>query len=262
MQGPRAPQTWTAQTPARSYGTLIPGRRYEVLRPFVDYDGDTHAPGERWTFLGSNFLPYDDGLSLFVSLDGKQEWHIRLQDRPEEQAAIIATLAQHMVEVKENDAGSPPPIPATPAVSPGTASSAARSLAVTALPGVVVGAVAGYAIAVSMYDGEAARMSTAIALGGALAGLVVGVLLGLRMHAARQWQALRAAVPIGLPAASVEALLGKPDRQMELFPSSAAAATWTYVHATFAGIRLRSGTAVDFDRRDRVLDVRRLRGWR
>lgn len=45
---------------------LIPGRRYEVILPFVDFDGDLHEPPQQWVFLGHNFVPYDDGLMLWV----------------------------------------------------------------------------------------------------------------------------------------------------------------------------------------------------
>ena len=79
-----------------AFGPLEPGARYAVIVPFVDHDRDRHEIGESWTFLGHNFLPYDDGLSLFVSLDGEQEWHIRLQWRPEEQADVIDGLADHV----------------------------------------------------------------------------------------------------------------------------------------------------------------------
>ncbi|MCB8879676.1 DUF3601 domain-containing protein [Acidisoma cellulosilytica] len=68
---------------------MIPGCRYAVIQPFKDYDGGCHAIGERWVFLGANFLPYEDGRSLFVSLDGQREWHIRLQSRPEAQGPIL-----------------------------------------------------------------------------------------------------------------------------------------------------------------------------
>ncbi|MES2445473.1 MAG: DUF3601 domain-containing protein [Pseudomonadota bacterium] len=87
---------WTARLPRQGFKHLKPGRRYEVTAPFTDYDGDLHPAGERWRFLTHNFLPYEDGLSLFVSLDDAQEWHIRLQWRPETQAAIIDALEQHL----------------------------------------------------------------------------------------------------------------------------------------------------------------------
>ncbi len=85
--------------PARPHGLLIPGRRYRVRKSFTDYDQDEHPSGESWVYLGFNFLPYDDGLSLFVSLDGEQEWHIRLQWRPEQQGLIIDNLVDYVVAV-------------------------------------------------------------------------------------------------------------------------------------------------------------------
>jgi hypothetical protein len=70
--------------------------RFEVVRDFTDYDGEAHLAGESWTFVGHNFLPYDDGLSLFVSLDGEREWHIRLQWRDSQQGPVIDNLDAHI----------------------------------------------------------------------------------------------------------------------------------------------------------------------
>jgi hypothetical protein len=75
---------------------LVPGGLYEVISEFVDFDRVAHPSGERWTFLGSAFLPHDDGLSLFVSLDGQAEWHIRLQWRLEDQGPIIEHLKDYI----------------------------------------------------------------------------------------------------------------------------------------------------------------------
>ena len=73
------------------------GLAYRVARPFTDHDGVLHPAGECWTYLGHNFVPYHDGLSLFVSLDGAQEWQIRLSWLPEDQGHIIDALADHLV---------------------------------------------------------------------------------------------------------------------------------------------------------------------
>ena len=77
---------------------LVAGKRYRVVREFQDYDRDTHPIGESWTFMGFSFLPYDDGLSLFVSKDGRGEWHIRMQWRPEEQGAVLDNLVEYVAE--------------------------------------------------------------------------------------------------------------------------------------------------------------------
>ncbi len=91
MYGPKPSGHWTKHDKKHGpgYRGMIPGRRYVVLRAFRDYDGDMHAPGEAWVFLGSAFLPYEEGLSLFVSLDGKQEWHIRMQRLEQEQGPVL-----------------------------------------------------------------------------------------------------------------------------------------------------------------------------
>ena len=72
---------------------LQPGQRYAVVRAFTDFDGHVHPVGETWTYLTQSFVPYHDGLSLFVSLDGVREWRIRLQWRREQQGPIIDSLA-------------------------------------------------------------------------------------------------------------------------------------------------------------------------
>ncbi len=96
MHGPCPPGHWMSRLAPNKFGPLEVGRRYEVVRPFDDYDKVRHEVGEAWTFLGYNFLPYDDGLSLFVSLDGQQEWHIRMQWRPEEQGEIIGNFGDYV----------------------------------------------------------------------------------------------------------------------------------------------------------------------
>lgn len=53
-------------------------RTYRVVREFIDLDGGTHIPGETWKFVGSSYLPYHDGLSLFVQNE-QGEWHIRFK---------------------------------------------------------------------------------------------------------------------------------------------------------------------------------------
>jgi hypothetical protein len=68
--------------------TLITGQRYCVVQEFVDYDQQVHPVGETWVFETTNFVPYEDGLTLHVLIYGLPLVY-RLQQRPEEQAAII-----------------------------------------------------------------------------------------------------------------------------------------------------------------------------
>lgn len=96
MHGPKPAGHWTTSVKAAPFKHLKPGARCVVSAAFRDYDGDLHAMGESWVFLGHSFLPHDDGLSLLVSLDHLSEWHIRLQWRPEEQANIIDNLDSYI----------------------------------------------------------------------------------------------------------------------------------------------------------------------
>jgi hypothetical protein len=79
---------------------LEAGRRYRVCREFVDFDGDIHPAGEEWKFLGASFLPYEDGLSLFVTLDGAREWQIRMQWRADTQGGVLDDLSGYLVPVE------------------------------------------------------------------------------------------------------------------------------------------------------------------
>lgn len=104
MFGPMPAGHWSGRSSAGSMpdlGPLKPGRRFRVTRAFEDFDGCIHPPGEIWTYLGHNFLPCDDGMSLFVSLDGEQERHIRLQWRPDAQGAVLDDLGAFFAPVAD-----------------------------------------------------------------------------------------------------------------------------------------------------------------
>ncbi len=77
---------------------LIPGKRYRVVAPFADYDGITHQIGETWTFQSKSFLPYEDGLTLFVDREGSTV-QLRLQWRPETQGKIIDQFSDLVEEL-------------------------------------------------------------------------------------------------------------------------------------------------------------------
>lgn len=102
MYGPKPSGFWSQHSniPAGTpYRHLVPARRYEVIRPWTDFDGHTHAIGEAWIFVAWSYLPHDNGLSLFVSLDSQQEWAVQMQCRPEEQGAIVDSLEEYLREV-------------------------------------------------------------------------------------------------------------------------------------------------------------------
>ena len=81
---------------------LIEGREYRIVREFRDFDGVVHRVGEQWIFRSKNFLPYDDGLSLFVEIDGK-ELHIRLQWRHGAQLEIIEDFQEYAEELNKGE---------------------------------------------------------------------------------------------------------------------------------------------------------------
>ncbi|WAT18411.1 DUF3601 domain-containing protein [Aurantiacibacter sp. MUD11] len=79
-----------------SFKHLVVGERYRVIAEFEDFDEIAHSVGECWTFRGHNFLPYEDGLSLFVESEDGTERHVRLQWRPEAQGSIIDRLERYV----------------------------------------------------------------------------------------------------------------------------------------------------------------------
>jgi hypothetical protein len=74
---------------------LQTGKEYKVIEEFLDFDGSTHEVGDRWTFLKKNFVPHDDGLSLFVAVQGIEK-QIRLQWREDQQLAIIEAFSKYV----------------------------------------------------------------------------------------------------------------------------------------------------------------------
>jgi Domain of unknown function (DUF3601) len=77
---------------------LVPGRTYRVIRIFIDYDGTVHPIDESWRFVKKSFLPYEDGLSLFVEKN-QQTVLFRLQWREESQGQIIDNFSDFVAEV-------------------------------------------------------------------------------------------------------------------------------------------------------------------
>ena len=76
---------------------LIPGQKYKLVKPFTDYDKEIHPIGETWAFITTNFLPYEDGLTVHISLGvDPKEWMFRLQWRREEQADIIENFGDYV----------------------------------------------------------------------------------------------------------------------------------------------------------------------
>jgi hypothetical protein len=77
---------------------LIPGKGYSIIQPFRDYDGKVHQPGGVYTFMGSDFLPYEDGLTLHFTSAGEAV-AFRLQWRAENQQEIIENLEDYFISI-------------------------------------------------------------------------------------------------------------------------------------------------------------------
>lgn len=97
--GPKPIGAWSGQKAANcgnSHEFLHASMRYVVIKEFKDFDRHVHPVGEEWSFLGYSFLPYDNGMSFFVSFDDLQEWRLRLQWRAEEQGRVLDRLAEYI----------------------------------------------------------------------------------------------------------------------------------------------------------------------
>jgi hypothetical protein len=81
-----------ASGPGAFHQQMVAGREYMIVRSFNDYDGALRSAGERWVFKGYDFLPYDDGLTLFTDPGP----NVRLQWRPETQGDIIDNLGDYI----------------------------------------------------------------------------------------------------------------------------------------------------------------------
>jgi hypothetical protein len=77
---------------------LIPGKTYRVTTAFVDHDGLRHPVGETWRFVSHNFVPYHDGLTLFVEREGQQE-SCRMECRNESQGPIVSAFSDFVEEL-------------------------------------------------------------------------------------------------------------------------------------------------------------------
>lgn len=77
---------------------MTPGKTYRIIKAFTNFDGGVHNVGERWKFLGQNFLPYEDGLTLSIELDGKQRM-FRMQWRDEAQGEVISNFSDYVEEI-------------------------------------------------------------------------------------------------------------------------------------------------------------------
>lgn len=84
----------------KEYDYLKSGEKYSIAKTFRDYDNYPYEEGNIIEFIGSNFVPYEDGLSLFCIYKGREK-QIRLLVRPEAQQEIADNLQQYLVPLSE-----------------------------------------------------------------------------------------------------------------------------------------------------------------
>jgi len=77
---------------------MVPNKTYRITQPFTDYDGSVHDIGESWVFVSKNFLPYDDGLTLYIETQGKPGT-IRMQWRDEAQGEVISNFSDYVEKI-------------------------------------------------------------------------------------------------------------------------------------------------------------------
>lgn len=76
---------------------LTPGKQYRIVKEWIDFDQDVHPVGETWTFSQTNFLPYENGLTLHVFLPGETtETIYRLRWQDDAQGDIIRNFKDYV----------------------------------------------------------------------------------------------------------------------------------------------------------------------
>jgi hypothetical protein len=80
---------------------MTPGKTYRVIAEFQDYDGRTHSIGETWTYTRHDFLPYEDGLTLYTLREGTTSV-IRLQWRDETQGHLVDNFSEFVEEIQSH----------------------------------------------------------------------------------------------------------------------------------------------------------------
>ncbi|MEZ9525689.1 DUF3601 domain-containing protein, partial [Enterovibrio norvegicus] len=84
-----------------NYQIFEAGCSYRVLNGFSDYRRMRYKKGDELTFIGSNFVPYEDGLSLFFSFKGNER-QIMLCVREGFQINIAHNLSSYFERVHSN----------------------------------------------------------------------------------------------------------------------------------------------------------------
>src|SRR5687767_13141342 len=89
------PTQWDWET-----GRLARGQWYRVIRPFIDFNGDSHPANEQWKFIGTMFSKFDDVLVLCVATSDGSEWSISLRWTPDSQEKVIKSFSEFVVSIE------------------------------------------------------------------------------------------------------------------------------------------------------------------
>ena len=91
MDGPYAAGNFKVFLSASSWVErgLFGGNAYRVIKAFKDADGDEHAIGEEWPYLGSMFDRNYNEVSFCIRLGNAEEWSIPLIWRRDQQGDIV-----------------------------------------------------------------------------------------------------------------------------------------------------------------------------
>ena len=84
--------------------SLEEGVVYAVARPFTDYHQNNFAPGDKLTYVGRAYLPYDGGHTLFF-----KEQNVYLHEN--EDAALIDSFHEYLTAFDVTGRGAPAPRP-------------------------------------------------------------------------------------------------------------------------------------------------------
>lgn len=94
---------WLCHTRAdvpQPFRHLRPGERYFVVWPFVDIIRSAIQSANAGGLVRYAFLPYEDGLTLFLTAPDGQEVQLRLQGRPDAQGSIVDALDTYLSPVE------------------------------------------------------------------------------------------------------------------------------------------------------------------
>lgn len=78
---------------------LARGKRYRVIRPFIDADGDSHEVDEEWVFISAMFSKFDDLLTLCLRFPSGEDWSLPLIWRQDKQEEVVENFRTYVKQV-------------------------------------------------------------------------------------------------------------------------------------------------------------------